>query len=92
MKYQVTVTYQRRKAVKTHSYVAELKSPICHEIRLTGDEPKLQSVAWTDVISVVITNPPNDQKLRRPEARTPNTQRTHSQNRSANEGLPPALC
>jgi hypothetical protein len=35
---------------------------------------------------------PNDQKLRHPESNVSNNQKTHSQNRRANEGLPPALC
>jgi hypothetical protein len=35
---------------------------------------------------------PNGQKLRRPEPNVSNNQNAHSQIRSANEGLPPALC
>ena len=35
---------------------------------------------------------PNGQKLRRPEPNVRNNQNAHSQIRSANEGLPPALC
>jgi hypothetical protein len=38
------------------------------------------------------TSTPNGQKLRHPEPTAQNNQRTHSQNRSANGGLPPALC
>jgi hypothetical protein len=35
---------------------------------------------------------PNGQKLRHPEPNVSNNQKPHSQIRSANEGLPPALC
>ena len=38
------------------------------------------------------TMTPNVQKLRRPEPAAQNNQKAHSQIRSANEGLPPALC
>jgi hypothetical protein len=47
---------------------------------------------WVSCLYFSDANPPNGQKLRHPESVTHANQKTHSQNRSANEGLPPALC
>lgn len=55
MKYQITVTFRNGEAVQTHTYqVSELRAAICDEIRLPSDH-RLESVAWVEVLSVVIT-------------------------------------
>lgn len=55
MKYRVTVTYRKGKDVRTHSFRADIIIPLCEGIRMTKDmSPKLDSVAWVDVISISV--------------------------------------
>lgn len=54
MKKQITVTFRNGEAIQTYTYEAELGAALCDEIRLSSDR-RLESVAWNDVLSVVIT-------------------------------------
>jgi hypothetical protein len=70
---------------------------VLQECELCHNEYSLRDVEMTDSGQILCKKcranaMPNDQKLRHPEPNVPNNQKAHSQIRSANEGLPPALC